>query len=92
MTNALLQIVVIICFIVLVIVLFFEKLDYLIYSIAIIVVAGLFTAIFIPEAQDLENYFTAIEWEIVFFFNNIFLYCRNSKRKRIFSRACKTTC
>jgi len=73
MTNALLQIVVIICFIVLVIVLFFEKLDYLIYSIAIIVVAGLFTAIFIPEAQDLENYFTAIEWEIVFFL--IIFFC-----------------
>ncbi len=67
MTNAFLQIAVIICFIVLVIVLFLEKLDYLTFSIAIVVVAGVITAIYITEAQDLENYFLAIEWEIVFF-------------------------
>jgi len=72
MANIFLQIVVIICFIILVIVLFIEKLDYLTYSVAIVVIAGLITAIFITEAQDLNKFFVAIEWEIIFFLISIF--------------------
>lgn len=72
MTDLFLQIFVIICFIFLVIVLFIGKLDYLTYSIAIIIVAGIVTAIFIAEAQDLNNYFFAIEWEIIFFLISFF--------------------
>ena len=84
MTNLFLQIVVIICFIILVIVLFIEKLDYLTYSVVIIVIAGIFTAFFIEEAQNLENFFLIIEWEIIFFLISFFCIVEILKESKFF--------
>ena len=68
MTNTFLQIVVVLCFIGLVITLFFESKDYLSYAVLFMLIAALTSTIFLPEARELETYIYAIEWEVVFFF------------------------
>lgn len=83
------QLTVIICFVGLVIVLFFEEQDYIFYSILLITVAGIITAIFIPEARELQFYINTIEWNVVFFLIGMFIIVDVLKEKRIFDEIAK---
>ena len=84
MTNLLSKIVVTICFIALVLILFDEKKDYLVYSILIVVIAGLFTAISTNEARELGTYVDAIEWDVIFFLISMFAIVEILKQSLVF--------
>jgi Na+/H+ antiporter NhaD/arsenite permease-like protein len=58
----------VLCFVGLVITLFFESKDYLSYAVLFMLIAALMSTIFLPEARELDTYINAIEWEVVFFF------------------------
>ena len=79
-----LQIFVGLCFIGLIIVLFFEKVDYILYSVALIIIASLVTAIFIPETRDLTFFMNAVKWEVIFFFIAIFTIVEILKQSGFF--------
>ncbi len=89
MTNLFLQIVVIGCFIGIVIVLFFEEQDYIFYSILLITIAAIVTAIFTPEARELQFYINSIEWNVVFFLLAMFIIVEILKEERIFEEIAK---
>jgi len=72
MINLFLQILVLVCFLGVVVVLFFEDKDYIYFTFVFIVIAGIITAIFIPEASTLEFYIDQIEWDVVFFLITLF--------------------
>ncbi len=63
------QIVVGLCFSILIIVLFFEDEDYLSYAVALMLIAGVASGLdpSLPEARNLDNYIHAIDWEVIFF-------------------------
>ena len=88
MTNLFLQITVLLCFIGVVIVLFFEDQDYIYFSFIFIVLAGLLTAIFIPEARYLDFYINSIEWEVVIFLITMFVIVEILKETKIFENIC----
>ncbi len=88
-TILFLQLTIIGCFIGLVIVLFFEEQDYIFYSILLITIAALITAIFIPEARELQFYIDAIEWNVVFFLIAMFIIVEILKEKHIFDEIAK---
>jgi Na+/H+ antiporter NhaD/arsenite permease-like protein len=78
------QISVIICFIGLVIVLFFEDKDYIFYSILLITIAGIISATFLEEARNVLFYIDVIEWEVVIFLIAMFVIIEILKEKRFF--------
>ena len=84
MTSLFLQIFVLLCFIGVVIVLFFEDQDYVYFSFIFIVLAGITTAIFIPEARNLDFYINSIEWEVVVFLITMFVIVEILKENKIF--------
>jgi Na+/H+ antiporter NhaD/arsenite permease-like protein len=55
-----------------VVVLFFEDRDYIYFTFIFIVIAGIASAIFIPEAQNLYFYISQIEWDVVIFLITMF--------------------
>ena len=61
------QIVVGLCFLLLIFVLFFDEKDYLSYSLLLIVIAGGVSAIEIEKARHIDMYIMAIDWEVIFF-------------------------
>ncbi|TFG16618.1 MAG: hypothetical protein EU531_05935 [Promethearchaeota archaeon] len=79
-----LQIFVGLCFIGLIIVLFFEKVDYILYSVSLIIIASIVTAIFIPETRDLTFFMNAVKWEVIFFFIAIFTIVEILKENKFF--------
>jgi Na+/H+ antiporter NhaD/arsenite permease-like protein len=72
MSSLFLQILVLVCFFGVVVVLFFEDQDYIYFTFAFIIIAGIASAIFIPEASKLEFYIDQIEWDVVFFLITMF--------------------
>ncbi|MFX0099493.1 MAG: SLC13 family permease [Candidatus Hodarchaeota archaeon] len=85
MSHPALQIIVAICFIILIIALFFEKADYLTYSFALIVIASAATMFFeTPEPLNLKFFVDAIEWDIVFFLISMFTIVEILNDKQIF--------
>jgi Na+/H+ antiporter NhaD/arsenite permease-like protein len=84
MTNLFLQIFVLICFLGVVVILFFEERDYIYYTFVFIVLAGLVTAAFIPETRELQFYIDKIEWEVIFFLITMFTIVEILKENRIF--------
>ncbi|MHA1728532.1 MAG: SLC13 family permease [Promethearchaeota archaeon] len=87
--NLFLQIFVMFCFIALIFVLFFDKEDYLTYSILIILIAGITTYIFMPETINLEFIIEMIDWEVIFFLIGIFVIIEILKEKKIFHEISK---
>ncbi len=85
MTNLFLQIVVLACFIGVVIVLFFEEQDYIYFTFIFIVLAGIFTALFIPEAGSLSFYIDNIEWEVIVFLIAMFIIVEVLKENKVFN-------
>lgn len=84
MTNLFLQIFVLLCFLGVVIVLFFEDKDYIYFTFIFIVIAGIATSIFIPETRILEFYVDSIEWEVIFFLITMFTIVEILKENKIF--------
>ena len=84
MTNLFLQIFVLSCFIGVVIVLFFEEQDYIYFTFIFIVLAGIVTALFIPESRFLEFYINTIEWEVIVFLISMFIIVEVLKENKIF--------
>ncbi|MFX0009419.1 MAG: SLC13 family permease [Candidatus Hermodarchaeota archaeon] len=84
MTSLFLQIFVLFCFIGVVIVLFFEEQDYIYFTFIFIVLAGIITAIFIPESRFLEFYINSIEWEVIVFLISMFIIVEVLKENKIF--------
>lgn len=79
-----LQLFVISCFIVVIIALFNEKTDFLIFSIAAMFAAAVATFILLPGAVIIEDIILAINWEIVFFLISLFTIVEILEDKRIF--------
>lgn len=84
MNDLFLQIIVGICFIGLVIILFFEKRDYFFYSFLFLTIAAVILAIFIKSVRDLEFYISIIEWDVIFFLIAMFIIVEVLKENRIF--------
>ncbi|TFG09737.1 MAG: hypothetical protein EU535_08800 [Promethearchaeota archaeon] len=82
--EPLLQIFVLICFIGLIIVLFFEHVDYILYSVIFIVIASIVSAIFIPEVRDFTFFMNNVEWEVIFYFIAIFAIVEILKENNFF--------
>jgi Na+/H+ antiporter NhaD/arsenite permease-like protein len=79
-----LQIFVVVCFIGLVVVLFFEKKDYIFFSILFITIAGVISAIFIESVRELDFYISYIEWDVVFFLIAMFTTVEVLEENKIF--------
>ena len=82
--EPLLQIFVLICFIGLIIVLFFERVDYILYSVIFIIIASIASAIFIPEVRDFSFFMNNVEWEVIFYFIAIFAIVEILKENHFF--------
>ena len=67
MANILLQIFLILCLIGIIIILFFDKGDYLTYTVIILILAILICSLILPEARSVNTYILAIRWEIILF-------------------------
>jgi Na+/H+ antiporter NhaD/arsenite permease-like protein len=66
-----LQIIIIVAFIALIVVLFFESKDYLTWAVFLVLIIGLATAIFLPlDEEETIGIIFAIDWEVV-----VFLFC-----------------
>ena len=64
-----LQIFVIGCFVVVIIALFREKTDFLTYSMGAMLAAATATFLFSPETILMEEFFLAVDWEVIFFWS-----------------------
>ncbi|MHA1371928.1 MAG: SLC13 family permease, partial [Promethearchaeota archaeon] len=84
MSNTWLQILVGFCFFGVIIVLFFEKRDYLTYSVFLVTVAGILSAIVLPEARSLEFFVRQIDWRLIFFLIAMFTIVEVMHDKHIF--------
>ncbi|TFF89085.1 MAG: hypothetical protein EU549_01795 [Promethearchaeota archaeon] len=85
MLTIFLQIFIGICFLVLVIVLFFEKKDYLTYALIITLVAGIVSFWIIPEKiLSIDFFIEAIDWEIIFFLIGMFTIVEILRDKKVF--------
>ena len=80
----LLQIIVIICFLIVIIALFREKTDFLTYSMVAMIIAVLATFILLPKGLHVEMFILAIEWEVVFFLIALFTIVEILEDKRVF--------
>jgi Na+/H+ antiporter NhaD/arsenite permease-like protein len=94
----LLQIIVLLCFVGLVVVLFIEKLDYLMFAFIFIIISGVATAIILPfvEAElpigvdhtlnpsSIEFYVEAIDWEVISFLIAMFIIVEILNERKIF--------
>jgi len=67
-----LQIFVISCFIVVIIALFREQVDFLTYSMGAMLFAATATYLFSPEVVTMEDFFLSINWEVIFFLISMF--------------------
>lgn len=84
MIELFLQIFVVLCFLGIVLVLFFDKEDYIFFSVLFITIAALVSALFIEELRDLEFYIDVIEWDVVFFLIAMFTIVEILKENKIF--------
>ncbi|MBD3255033.1 MAG: hypothetical protein GF383_08060 [Candidatus Lokiarchaeota archaeon] len=83
-TDIFIQIFVAVCFIGLIIILFFEKTDYISYSILLVIFAAIVSVIFIESLRDLEYYIAVIEWDVIFFLIAIFIIVKILEENKIF--------
>ncbi|WP_371801666.1 SLC13 family permease [Candidatus Lokiarchaeum ossiferum] len=83
------QIVVGLCFLILIVILFFEEKDYLSYSVLLIIIAGAVTGIDLPAAHDLDTYIQAIDWEVIFFLIAMFTIVEILNEARVFHEIAK---
>ncbi|MFX1260041.1 MAG: hypothetical protein ACFFAN_19500, partial [Promethearchaeota archaeon] len=74
----------VICFIIVIIALFNEKADFLVYSIAAMTAAVVATIIIIPEKVMIDDLILAIEWEVVFFLIAVFTIVEILEDKHFF--------
>ncbi len=80
-----LQLFIIFCFIIVIIALFREKTDFLAYSILAMLAAGTATYLFSPSSVQLEDFFQAIDWTVIFFLISMFTIVAILEDKHIFN-------
>ncbi|WP_371805401.1 SLC13 family permease [Candidatus Lokiarchaeum ossiferum] len=83
------QIAVGVCFLIIIIVLFFDENDYLTYSVLLILIAAGISAIELEEARHIETYINAIDWEVVFFLITMFTIVEILNEARVFHEIAK---
>ncbi|MCF2139590.1 MAG: hypothetical protein K9W44_06010 [Candidatus Lokiarchaeota archaeon] len=66
------QITVIICFILLIIILFFDEQDYLTYSVLFLMISTIVTSIDLENPPILDDYIKGIDWEVIIFLISMF--------------------
>ncbi|WP_457557312.1 SLC13 family permease [Candidatus Harpocratesius sp.] len=66
------QITVIICFILLIIILFFDEQDYLTYSVLFLMISTIVTSIDLANPPILDDYIEGIDWEVIIFLISMF--------------------
>src|SRR4030042_6504611 len=79
------QIIVIICFIGMFIVLFYEKTDYITYAILFMVIAVVTTAITYSNETSFEKIILAINWRVIIFLICIFVIVEILNEKNFFA-------
>jgi Na+/H+ antiporter NhaD/arsenite permease-like protein len=79
-----LQIIVIGCFIVVIFALFRERTDFLTYSMGAMLVAAAATFFLSPDPISMEEFFLAIDWEVIFFLISLFTIVSILEEKMIF--------
>jgi len=79
-----LQIIVISCFIVVIFALFREKADFLTYSMGAMLVAAVATYFLSSESISMDEFFIAIDWEVIFFLIALFTIVSILEEKSIF--------
>ncbi|MFX1311892.1 MAG: SLC13 family permease [Promethearchaeota archaeon] len=79
-----LQIFVIGCFIIVIIALFLEEIDFLTYSMAAMLAAATVTFLFSEEPITLDDFFLAIEWPVIFFLIALFTIVAILEEQSIF--------
>ncbi|MBD3195774.1 MAG: hypothetical protein GF317_12000 [Candidatus Lokiarchaeota archaeon] len=84
MIDLFVQIAVGICFLGVIVVLFFEDTDYIYYTVLFIVIAGVLSSIFIEEVRSIEFYISKIEWEVIFFLISMFAIVEILKENKVF--------
>jgi Na+/H+ antiporter NhaD/arsenite permease-like protein len=67
------QITVIVCFIILILILFQDQIDYISYAVLLVAIAAGISAIEIDAARHTVNYILAINWEVVIFLIALFI-------------------
>ncbi|MEJ2252518.1 MAG: SLC13 family permease, partial [Candidatus Lokiarchaeota archaeon] len=50
-----------------------EENDYIYYTVVLIVVAGVFSTLFIPETRVIDFYISTIDWAVIFFLISMFI-------------------
>jgi len=80
-----LQLFVIFCFIIVIIALFREKTDFLAYSVLAMLAAATATYLFSPTPLQLEDFFQAIDWNVIFFLISMFTIVAILEDKRVFN-------
>lgn len=79
-----LQIFVISCFLVVIIALFREKVDFLTYSVGAMLLAATATFFFSPDDVTMEDFFHSINWEVIFFLISMFAIVAILEENQIF--------
>ena len=67
-----LQIFVICCFVVVIVALFREKTDFLTYSMGAMLAAATATFLLSPQPFPIEEFFLAVDWQVIFFLISLF--------------------
>ncbi|MFX0178410.1 MAG: SLC13 family permease, partial [Candidatus Hodarchaeota archaeon] len=84
-----LQIIVISCFIVVIFALFRERTDFLTYSMGSMLVAAAATFFLSPDPISMEEFFLAIDWEVIFFLISLFTIVSILEEKLIFQEVAR---
>ncbi len=82
--ELLLQIIVICCFIVVIIALFRDKIDFLFYSMAAMLIAAAATYFLSTEPVSMEDLFLSVDWAVIFFLISLFTIVAILEEKKIF--------
>ncbi|MHA1522546.1 MAG: SLC13 family permease [Promethearchaeota archaeon] len=87
--NPLSQIVVGICFILLIIVLFFDSQDYLSFSVLFLMISAIATTIDLENPPTLEDYILSIDWAVIIFLISMFTIVEILNKARVFQKIAK---
>lgn len=87
--NPLSQIVVGLCFLLLIIVLFFDEQDYLTFSVLFLMISTIITTFDLDNPPMLDDYVGAVDWEVIFFLISMFTIAEILNEAHIFHEIAK---
>ncbi|MHA1731348.1 MAG: SLC13 family permease [Promethearchaeota archaeon] len=89
MNTLALQVLVAACFVGIIVVLFFEKTDYLTYAIALTGLAAVTTSLCLPEVATKEAFVLSIKWEVIFFLVFLFAIVEVLDEEKVFQEVAR---